>query len=292
MSIDFTNCTRLKKSYSGANGSKISIIYNGDVYMLKFPLLAPKNDNLSYSNSCISEYIGCKIYESIGIPAQEVLLGIFNSAKGEKIAVACKDFTMNGEILQDFASLKNQIIDSQNNGYGTELSDILTTFESQSAIDSKILSTRFWDMFVVDSLIGNFDRHNGNWGFLYNPKTDELKLAPVYDCGNSLFSQADENIMQSTLSQKGELHSRVYNIPSSAIKENGKRINYFAFLSSCSNEDCNQALQRIVPEINMDSIRSIIDKTPFITDLQKQFYITVLETRKELILDFSYKKLQ
>ena len=25
---------------------------------------------------------------------------------------------------------------------------------------------RFWDMFIVDALIGNFDRHGGNWGFI------------------------------------------------------------------------------------------------------------------------------
>ena len=24
----------------------------------------------------------------------------------------------------------------------------------------------FWDIYVVDALIGNFDRHGGNWGFL------------------------------------------------------------------------------------------------------------------------------
>ena len=56
-----------------------------------------------------------------------------------------------------------------------------------------------WDMFIVDALIGNWDRHNGNWGFLYNTITDEISLAPIYDCGSCLFPQADEAIMQKTL---------------------------------------------------------------------------------------------
>lgn len=65
------------------------------------------------------------------------------------------------------------MIDSERNGYGTELSDILSTFEEQNVIDKVSLSNRFWDMFIVDAFIGNWDRHNGNWGFLYNTVTDE-----------------------------------------------------------------------------------------------------------------------
>ena len=36
--------------------------------------------------------------------------------------------------------------------------------------------TALRDMFIVDALIGNWDRHNGNWGFLCNTTTDELHL--------------------------------------------------------------------------------------------------------------------
>ena len=77
---------------------------------------------MSYSNSCFSEYLGCQIYEIIGVPVQKTLLGTYR----EKIVVACKDFTEPGVVLQDFASLKNQMIDSERSGYGTELEDIYT----------------------------------------------------------------------------------------------------------------------------------------------------------------------
>lgn len=62
-----------------------------------------------------------------------------------------------GITLQDFASLKNQMIDSEKSGYGTELSDILYTFNEQTAMDQTILAERFWDMFIVDALIGNWE---------------------------------------------------------------------------------------------------------------------------------------
>lgn len=35
--IDFTKCEQLKRGYAGANGNKISVRYNGEIYMLKFP---------------------------------------------------------------------------------------------------------------------------------------------------------------------------------------------------------------------------------------------------------------
>ena len=41
----------------------------------------------------------------------------------EKIVCACRDFTEDGCFLEEFASLKNSIVDSPNNGYGTEISE-------------------------------------------------------------------------------------------------------------------------------------------------------------------------
>ena len=57
MNVDFTKLKINKfRLYGGANGNKIGIIYNGENYMLKFPPKAIKNEILSYTNSCISEY--------------------------------------------------------------------------------------------------------------------------------------------------------------------------------------------------------------------------------------------
>ena len=290
--IDFTNAVQKNKTYAGANGGKISVLYNGEQYMLKFPPFPTVNKEMSYTNSCISEYIGCKVFESVGIPVQETVIGTYTSKGKEKVVVACKDFTSQGITLQDFASLKNRIIDSERNGYGTELADILSTIDEQTAMDSETLKTRFWDMFIVDALIGNWDRHNGNWGFLYNNATDEVTLAPVFDCGSSLYPQADEDLMKKILSDKNELNHRIFDIPLSAITYNGKKINYFNFLSEGKFPDCNKALKRIASRIDMKKIYEIIDNTPTITELQKEFYKTMLTARKERIIDFSLNKLK
>ena len=289
--IDFTELPVRNKTYAGANGSKISVMYDGELYMLKFPAIPSLNKDMSYTNGCVSEYLGCHIFESVGIPVQSTILGTYNKNGKQKVVVACKDFTVGGLVLQDFASLKNTIIDSVHNGYGTELNDILKTFEEQTAIESHVLVERFWDVFIVDALIGNWDRHNGNWGFLYNPSTDEISLAPVYDCGSCLFPQADEKVMRKVLEDPAERAFRVFEIPRSGIKIDGEKIRYFDFISSLENEDCNRALKRVLPKINMEEICDIVDKTPLISDLQKEFYKTMLIERKEQILDFALQKL-
>ena len=290
--IDFTNLKQRKKTYAGANGNKISVIFEGEQYMLKFPAHAKRNKDMTYSNGCFSEYIGCHIYESIGIPVQKTLLGIFTVKGTEKIVVACKDFTEPGITVQDFASLKNRMIDSERQGYGTELDDILQTIKEQKLVDRNSLMERFWDMFIVDALVGNWDRHNGNWGFLYDDRKDDMVLAPVYDCGSCLYPQADDSIMKKVLSDRAERDLRIFDIPFSAINLGGKKIRYFDFISSLEYEECNAALKRILPRINMRKIKTIIDETPFLSDLQRQFYLTMLKERKKRILDFSLKKLE
>lgn len=215
--IDFTDAPKLKKGYGGANGNKISILLNGSRWMLKFPSISERSPELHYTKGCISEYIGSHIFQSTGISAQDTLLGTYFINGSEKTVVACRDFVEPGFELQDFASLKNQMVDSARSGYGTELKDILETFNVQDVIDPEELENHFWNMFIVDSLIGNWDRHNGNWGFLYDSTHDALSIAPVYDCGSSLFPEAGKAMQKDILHNKQALHRRLYSIPTSSI---------------------------------------------------------------------------
>lgn len=284
--IDFTGCRRIHgRAYNGANGKKIAVEYNGNQYMLKFPPSgAEKPTELSYTNSCFSEHIASSIFNILDIQAQETMLGTFEVGGKIKIVCACKDFTVGGRRLFDFCSIKNTVLESESGGSGTELSDIIDTIEKQQYVSPKDLLDHFWDIFLVDALLGNFDRHNGNWGFLFDDITGTAEVSPVYDCGSCLLPQADETIMQQVLTQEEALNARVFQFPTSAIKKNGKKLNYYDFLMSTENTGCNEALQRIVPRINMEKIKGFIEKVPYISDLQRQFYMTYIAARYEKIL--------
>lgn len=287
--VNFTNCKIVPtKAFGGANGKKISIEYNGELYMLKFP---PSADNkpteLSYTNSCISEHIASSIFNIIGLNAQKTILGTYTVNGKEKIVCACEDFTAGGEQFYDFSAIKNTIIDSEHQGAGTELDDILETIEKQKFVNPDKLLEFFWDMFVVDAFLGNFDRHNGNWGFLVD-ENGSSKIAPIFDCGSCLLPQADNNIMEKVLNNEDDLNARVYQFPTSAIKENNRKINYFDFLTNCNDDDCNEAVKRIIQRIDLDKINDFIDDVPYLSELQRVFYKQYIAARYEKILEFAY----
>ena len=216
----------------------IAVEYNGREYMLKFPPSgAAKPTELSYTNSCISEHIASSIFNMVGIKAQETLLGTYEVSGKVKVVCACRDFTEKGYRLFDFCSIKNTILDSESGGSGTELADIMDTIEKQQYVEPSLLMQHFFNVFVVDALLGNFDRHNGNWGFLYDDSTKEASIAPVYDCGSCLLPQADERIMEQALVNEDVMNARVYQFPTSAIKLDGRKINYYDFLMS-AEEQC------------------------------------------------------
>ena len=289
MLIDFTNCPRNKfRAYGGANGNKINITYEGHSYMLKFPPKPSRSHEVSYTNGCLSEYLGCHIFSTLGFRVQDTLLGTYTDARGKaKVVVACGDFAEGGKRLIEFAQLKNACIDSEQSGYGTELSSVLDAIEEQELLPPQELRAFFWDMFIADALLGNFDRHNGNWGILVDEATQWAEIAPIYDCGSCLYPQLSEEGMKKVLSDRAEIDQRIFVFPASALKQDGRKISYFDYISSLANPDCNAALKRIVPKVDMDKIETIIQEAPALSPIQKGFYTTMLRERKEHILDYS-----
>ena len=278
--IDFTDCERLPgRAYNGANGKKIAVRYDGDVWLLKFPpSTAEKPTTLSYSNSCYSEHVASNIANMIGLRAHETRLGTFTNGK-TKVVCACRDFTADGKVLYDFCSIKNTVIDSETGGTGTELGDVLEAIDHQSFVDPVVLKAHFWNMFVVDAFLGNFDRHNGNWGFLVDPTTRKAEIAPAFDFGSCLLPQADDDIMRRVIEDKAELDARIYNFPASALKQEGKKIVYVDFIAQNRDGVLAPSLKRIVPRIDLAAINAFIDDTPYLTDLQRRFYKIYLAAR-------------
>ena len=133
------------------------------------------------------------------------------------------------------------------------------------------------------TLIGNFDRHNGNWGFLVDSVTRKAEIAPAYDFGSCLLPQADDDIMSRVIEDKAERDARIYTFPASALKQNGKKIGYIDFVAQNRSGVLSSALNRIVPRIDLAAINAFIDDTPLLTALQRQFYKTYLSARYEAV---------
>ena len=148
---------------------------------------------------------------------------------------------------------------------------------------------RYWDTFVIDALVGNFDRHMGNWGYL--SENNRLRLAPIYDFGSTLFPQLSDQGTLEISSSEYELLKRCLVFPSPSLvitDEKVGKVGYYDMLASNYDPNCTAAVLRMVPRINIEKVCQIIDETPFITDVRKEFYKIILKTRKDLLLNRAY----
>lgn len=287
--IDFTNCTEKINKFRGSEKKK-TIEYNGKTYLLKFPdPTREKGKSISYINNTISEYIGCKIYESAGIETQNVILGTYVNDSGvSKIVCACEDFEKEDMKLYEFKNISLSDVE-EHIPKNLDLYQVLDTIDNSSLIKNKqVVRDRFWDMFVVDTFIGNKDRHLGNWGFLGNEEKGIIDLAPVYDCGSCLFPLLSENeILNMPVVEYKNQALNVY----SCYRIEGKKINATQYILSGENEECNEALNRIMPNLQMDKVNEIIDNIEVISEGKKNFYKSILEIRYRDILNKEYEKL-
>lgn len=158
--------------------------------------------NSSFSNSAFSEYISCHILKSMGFDVQETLLGTLtmpgrnfeHAVMGERTypAVACKNFVPKDYELVEFKFIEGVVLDIKPPRI-LRIDDIYQGFTRENEYFSEEFGKesleRYWDTFIADALLGNFDRPANNWGYLVSKETGEICLAPVYDCGSCLYPQ-------------------------------------------------------------------------------------------------------
>lgn len=282
--IDFSDCEiEHTKVYDGLNGKKLSIYYENEMYMLKFP----KDTHISdgYASSTVNEYISSHIFKTLGFETQETFLGYYNDKK--TIVVACKDFERFNKRLMNFGKVKNSVLnDSSSSFVDTDLYETLNIIDNQKLIDKSRLREFYFDMFIADTFIANFDRHNGNWGLLRDEK-GRVDIAPIYDCGSSLYPKLNNEEIKKCLEHKGSFNDLILNHTTSAITINDKKINPQNFLLNFKDEniqnDIKKSLTKIVNKINLEKINSIIDDIEFISSERKDFYKLVLKERKKFL---------
>lgn len=279
------------RSYAGA-GKKYSIRDNGEYYLLKLPeRIRQKNRDTSYANSCITEYISCKVIKSLGLDVQEVYLCTYNN----DIVVACKDFLLKDESLGSFLELQNKVNHINSDNKGVSLEKTLQFIKEQEVVKTDEMEKYFWDMFIADALIGNTDRHSNNWGYIFNEETNIRRMSPIYDCGAGLFPTLSENEKEMFLNNSSEFNRISKNDPVSVFKLNNARMNYYDTLVNNRkynyeySNDIAEAIKRIAPKYNREIVHEIIKEIPYISHIEKEFYAQLLDNRNSLIIQKALK---
>ena len=282
--MDFSRYRQSGIFYGGTE-KKLGILFYGTPYMLKFQ----KRTDFGLINNHVCEYIGSHIFSLLGFTTQETYLGTY---KGENV-VACRDFNASpGVQFVPFNDVGESSLDQDKETYQYSYDDIMQMLR----VNSKLVSPSemihlFWEIYIVDALIGNFDRHGGNWGFL--KENNAYSPAPVFDNGSCLYPRlTDEDEMKAIIASEEETNRRIFTFPTSQIQLHGKKSSYYDVISSLSFPECNEALRAVCERLDMNEVDKLIDNTPYTTQTQREFYKYMLHQRWEKILHHSLLKLE
>ena len=297
--VDLRDCPTSGLFYGGRAGQKEGIIFDGAPWIAKYPRTTRDLQGRhlpSYTSSPLSEHLGARIFQSLGIPAHETFLGYRNG----KIVCACKDFTFPDKRLFEFKDIKNSLSDDDtgfasapSDGESIYLGDVLAAIETSDLLRRVPgVRERFWDMFVVDAFIKNPDRNNGNWGLLMGPGM-AYELAPVYDLGSALFSKRSASLAERRLTNEDALEQDAFGTNVSCyrlVAEDGtsSAIHPFDYMRQSTNPDLRAAIARFLDAVDMQAIEAVIDDVPteayghiIMSDAVRASHKTLLRKRLE-----------
>lgn len=280
---DYSNCPDGSRFYSGAERKK-AILISGKPYFIKFQ--KKSREGLRFNH--ISEFIGSHIFAMLGIETQETGLGLY---RGENVVVI-RDFLEEGEVFVPFNGVGDSSLEQDKEKYQYTYEDIMDMLrENMKLTNVEQTVDLFWDMFIVDALIANFDRHGSNWGFI--KKDNEYRISPIFDNGSSLFPQlnTDEKI-EAVMGDRSEIDRRIYQFPTSQVKYKGKKSSYYGIIAGLEFEECNRALVRITERVDLHKINQLIDSVEGISEIRRNFYKMILQQRYEKILLEPYEQLK
>lgn len=89
--------------------------------------------------------------------------------------------------------------------------------------------------------------------------------------------------MQLCLDNENEMNARIYTFPGSMLKINDRKINYYDYINGPHHDGLDHALSQLVPLIKALDLESLVSDISFLSPLQRQFYISYLKKRRDLL---------
>ena len=263
-----TDDMRNEKEYQGAE-NKFGITVNDVDYLVKLR----KNNWLN----CYSEHIGSRFIRACGGFAQKTILSLYK----DKVVVICEDFTNIYGNLKTFSNLSSSSFDTDPRRYDYYFEDIIHELKKLYRLDMDSELINFWMMYLFDIILGNPDRHGGNWGVYL--KNDKYKFSPIFDNGATLFPRITKFTVDSDW-----MRERIYTFPNPKIMF--KELSRSGYYEVIKNGICPKCV--IDTFKSFDVILSIDKATNGFTEEARKFYRTVVFYRYSCLIkgeDFVWK---
>jgi len=239
----------------------------------------------------VSEKLAYEIAKLVGIEAAETE---FATYKG-RLGTVSKNFVEvdKGENLIEMLDL----IQKMQPGYDPELmKDTLTgrEYSLELVIDviratREALTTNVMQYLIFDALIGNSDRHHGNWGIIFSG-LGETRMAPSYDHSASLGSKIREEDIENILKDRRRFMANVETKAKSLLVFSGKRkVTHKELLTHIRDNFADSELVSTIlgmaSKINRTNVNDIIDQVPceMLSRKSKYFLLELIIAKRQLV---------
>lgn len=159
-----------------------------EVFLYKEPKIYTYGEQKLITKEIWTELIACKIGNFIGLNIPEAIPAELDGNYG----ILIKNFLKRGAAGMPV----NELVEAK------EILGVLTPScphniaSIELLCNSRLLHNKFWEeyikMLIFDCIIGNNDRHDENWGLLFDRNSTSVKLAPIYDNASCLTSGETE----------------------------------------------------------------------------------------------------
>lgn len=146
---------------------------------------------------------------------------------------------------------------------------------------------QFLQIIIFDALVGETDRHWGNWGI----KTEYTKgqrvenISPLYDTAACLLRDYGDNTDIPDDIEK--LDDYIYNSKSEIRKNDGSKYGHFEMISYLLNEygEISKELIKKITRVSDNEIKRIVTKIPrkYVDNRNKQFIIKYIIRRRDIL---------
>lgn len=262
---------------------KFFIKLNGQRYLVKDSSFNKRRKQASLAPYC--EYVGSNfIKRSELLDCQQCYLGFYQ----DRIVVICEDAFQNG-VFRPFRDLHESSAGTSLANKEYTYDDVLYVLkqkEELSNVDHGEFFHKFWLMFLFDAILGNRDRHEGNWGFV--KKSACTAFAPIIDNGSSLFPDVD----LTNWHNYDFIKTRVLKMPASQFRmwkaeytDRAMRTNFYEML-----RDFSSSFFKELEEIRSINYKNLLTfDHSLIPGYAWEWFTTIIECRfRCLILNESY----
>lgn len=253
---------------SMGNLLKWRIVENGKVIFIKTSTFTDVNFTNTWMYESYSEVIACRLFKELGIDnIVTYYLCRINLDNGDT-TIGCYSYSFLKENekyislahLLKIGKLRNYMMEGYS-GYINCINDVKNIFniEYKSELDKII---------TLDYIVMNNDRHTGNFGLIYNLTNKSIRIAPIFDNGNSLFSLKHVEGMEYSHALDRYIRSKPFysdfntqlDMIGTPYNINHKIENVYKYIDSLTKQGLSKERASFIKQLIQVRLKDIIDR--------------------------------